>query len=73
MFAHIFIPADIFRNQQLLKEYKDFWGNTKVRTDCMFVHIDVSFAVVERHHLYHLCVHMCPILRETISHKVHEG
>lgn len=33
MFAHVFIPADIFRNQQLLKEYKDFWGNTKVRTD----------------------------------------
>uniref|UniRef100_A0A3B3X946 Proton-coupled zinc antiporter SLC30A9, mitochondrial n=1 Tax=Poecilia mexicana TaxID=48701 RepID=A0A3B3X946_9TELE len=22
---------NIFRNQQLLKEYKDFWGNTKVR------------------------------------------
>lgn len=40
MFAHVFIPADIFRNQQLLKEYKDFWGNTKVRTDaclCIFM------------------------------------
>uniref|UniRef100_A0A8C7DQG0 Proton-coupled zinc antiporter SLC30A9, mitochondrial n=1 Tax=Oncorhynchus kisutch TaxID=8019 RepID=A0A8C7DQG0_ONCKI len=24
--------SDIFRNQQLLKEYKDFWGNTKPRS-----------------------------------------
>ncbi|KAL3044566.1 hypothetical protein OYC64_012955 [Pagothenia borchgrevinki] len=24
--------TDIFRNQQLLKEYKDFWGNTKPRS-----------------------------------------
>lgn len=24
------VSLDIFRNQQLLKEYKDFWGNTKV-------------------------------------------
>lgn len=26
----ILLSPDIFRNQQLLKEYKDFWGNTKV-------------------------------------------
>lgn len=31
-----FWPADIFRNQQLLKEYKDFWGNTKVSTPIFF-------------------------------------
>uniref|UniRef100_A0A672IPF4 Proton-coupled zinc antiporter SLC30A9, mitochondrial n=1 Tax=Salarias fasciatus TaxID=181472 RepID=A0A672IPF4_SALFA len=30
---------NIFRNQQLLKEYKDFWGNTKVTVKLMFVFI----------------------------------
>lgn len=30
-----FSRADIFRNQQLLKEYKDFWGNTKVRINTL--------------------------------------
>lgn len=29
-------PPDIFRNQQLLKEYKSFWGNTKVSTFSFF-------------------------------------
>uniref|UniRef100_A0A672NBJ2 Proton-coupled zinc antiporter SLC30A9, mitochondrial n=1 Tax=Sinocyclocheilus grahami TaxID=75366 RepID=A0A672NBJ2_SINGR len=28
---------DIFRNQKLLKEYKDFWGNTKVKTSSMYL------------------------------------
>uniref|UniRef100_A0A4W4HCK4 Proton-coupled zinc antiporter SLC30A9, mitochondrial n=1 Tax=Electrophorus electricus TaxID=8005 RepID=A0A4W4HCK4_ELEEL len=31
---------NLFRNQQLLKEYKDFWGNTKVSVNvCLFLHI----------------------------------
>uniref|UniRef100_A0A8C7Z5F7 Proton-coupled zinc antiporter SLC30A9, mitochondrial n=1 Tax=Oryzias sinensis TaxID=183150 RepID=A0A8C7Z5F7_9TELE len=34
-----FWSTDIFRNQQLLKEYKDFWGNTKVNYFSFYLNV----------------------------------
>lgn len=54
-----FHPCRYFPKSTVIEGIQRFLGKHKGEDRCMFAHIDVSFAVVERHHLYHLCVSTC--------------